>query len=107
MTMTQTTQATWRKTKAGQWVVCGPTSVVVAGEWVTVAKRNGATSAELIERTGRSFDVAGVETVYGYPLPGAAEAISPRRPTRRTERCHKGHTAPQAGCRDCFDTFDF
>jgi hypothetical protein len=60
--MTTTTTCHYRKTKSGEWVVCGPTSIVRPGATVTVTKKDGATKVETIERVGREFD----GLVYGY-----------------------------------------
>ena len=55
----------WRKTKSGDWVVFGPAAVVRPGA-VEVAKKDGATTTEIVISVGRSFDVDGVACCYGY-----------------------------------------
>lgn len=57
---------TYRKTKAGEWVVFGPAAALTPGTIAIVTKRDGSKKPELIERVGRSFDVDGVEMAYGY-----------------------------------------
>jgi len=56
---------TYRTTKSGEWVVYGPASLVRVGT-VTVTTGAGATRSEQVERLGRTFDVHGIEMVYGY-----------------------------------------
>jgi hypothetical protein len=63
--MTTATSPSYRKTKSGEWVVFGPAATVRPGR-VNVAKRDGTTKAETVERVGRPFVVDGVECVYGY-----------------------------------------
>lgn len=53
---------TYRKTKAGEWVVMGPVSVVKPGAVVTVTKKDGTSKTERIESVGKAFD--GMR--YGY-----------------------------------------
>jgi len=57
---------TYRKTQNGQWVACGPASIVRPGATITVTKRDGTTKTETIAATGREFDRDGVTCVYGY-----------------------------------------
>jgi hypothetical protein len=73
----------YRKTRAGKWVVFGPTSLVRPGS-VIVSKRDGSTKEEIVERVGKSFDVDGIEACYGY--------IAPRR------RASGGSADYGAGC---------
>lgn len=107
---------TYRKTQAGQWVVCGPVSVVRPGTQVTVYKSDGTTKTELIETCGRPF---GDNLVYGYIAQRAA-AATVKQPTRGrydsegfryNGRCKApgcSATATDRGyCKQCaFDEFD-
>lgn len=86
-TMTATTKTTYRKTKKGEWVVCGPTSSVRPGSAITVTKKSGETKTEQVERVGRPFRSGGVELVYGY--------LAARRPARSTRRDYEWW---DAGC---------
>lgn len=99
---TATAQVTYRKTKTGEWVAYGPTTVVTAGATVTVTKRSGEAKTERVARVGRPFNVGGVEMVYGYL---AASPATPSRPTRSSSansrcsscRCHRERNAGQPG----------
>jgi hypothetical protein len=67
MTQTMTSpKCSYRKTRTGEWVVCGPAHVVKPGKTVTVTKRDGSTKTETIDKVGQSFIKDGVRTVYGY-----------------------------------------
>lgn len=68
MTTTATAPATctYRKTKAGEWVVYGPADVVIKGTFVGVTKKSGEEKYELVTRVGHTFIVDGTEMVYGY-----------------------------------------
>lgn len=55
----------YRKTKTGEWVVCGPVDVVKPGATVTVHKRDGSTKDETIASVGKTFEVDGVQCCYG------------------------------------------
>ena len=70
-TAATTTQITYRKTKAGEWVAYGPASQIAAGSSVTITKRDGSTSTRTVESVGHPFDVAGVQMVYGHLAPEA------------------------------------
>lgn len=52
----------------GDWVLSGPETLVVEGP-VTVTKRNGKTSVEIVLSIGASFNVDGVLHRYGYLKP--------------------------------------
>jgi hypothetical protein len=67
----------YRRTKSGEWVVCGPTSLVKRGAVVTVTKRDGTTKDEKIVRVGKPFRLAGIECCYGY-LSAPPRRLSPR-----------------------------
>lgn len=63
---------TYKRTGQGEWVVMGPVSAMAAGP-VQVAKRDGGTKTEMIDRLGKPFDVRGTQYCYGYiadPPPG-------------------------------------
>lgn len=110
--MTQTAapaEITYRKTKAGEWVAYGPADSIHPGAVVTVTKKSGETTTERVARTGRTFEVDGVEMVYGY-----LDASEPRRP-RNTRPASTGwapscgypcpvdghRCTPQHPCHDC------
>lgn len=61
-----TATVSYRKTRSGEWVAYGPSSVVKAMHYVSVTRRDGTASQVIIERTGRPFTVDGTEMVYGY-----------------------------------------
>ena len=65
----QTEECTWRRTRAGAWVVFGPADVVRAGATVTVKTKAGAIKSEAIKSVGRPFNIGGKKMVYGYPVP--------------------------------------
>lgn len=73
------TKISYRKTKAGEWVVYGPAAAVQAHSRVTITKRDGSTKTELIARVGRPFQVGGVAMVYGYLAPKPAARNAGRR----------------------------
>jgi len=57
----------YRKTKAGEWVVFGPMQAFRGTpQWVTVSKKDGAVKKEFVKKLGRPFVVNGTEMVYGY-----------------------------------------
>jgi len=111
--------ASYRKTKDGQWVVCGSTSEVRVGT-VTVTKASGETKQEQVVSLGKPFETAQGPCVYGYLQAKATQVgASPApasRPTRtysasRSGKCRApGCSAPavQAGyCKQCyFDEYD-
>lgn len=66
MTATQIQTPHYRKTKDGQWVVAGPSSMIRDGAQVTVVKRDGNTKVERIASVGREYDDHGVKCRYGY-----------------------------------------
>lgn len=68
----------YRRTKTGDWVVCGPASIVRPDCTVTVHKRDGSTKMEEIDRVGKTFRVDGIDLRYGYPPPGPRN-YTPRR----------------------------
>lgn len=70
MTTTTEIRSSYRKTKNGEWVVFGTyTDLAAANEGphrVPVWTKAGVEKSEWISRTGRPFDVDGVQMVYGY-----------------------------------------
>lgn len=70
MTTTTASKITYRKTKTGEWVACGPAADLRVGA-VTVSKKDGTSKVESITRLGRPFTAGGVEMVYGYLAPKA------------------------------------
>lgn len=83
MSTATATKTTYRKTRKGEWVVCGPADTVRPGATVTVTKRSGETKSETIASVGKTFTADGVEQVYGYL----------DRPARRRTRPSNGWTA--------------
>ena len=82
------TKATYKKTKAGEWVAYGSLSAIQLGP-LTVTKRDGSTKQENVVRLGKSFVVDGVEVRYGYLGPAApvtARTTGTRRPSRSPGR---------------------
>lgn len=84
-----TATITYRKTKRGEWVAFGPAALIAPGRSVIIVKKDGTTRMEAIESVGRTFDVDGVEMVYGYidqaqsvPLNSRAVRTSHRRSGR-------------------------
>lgn len=70
---TTTATASFRKTKAGEWVAFAPLSALAAGGNVTIVKKSGESTVRRVERVGRGFEVAGVTMAYGYL---AAETVT-------------------------------
>lgn len=58
----------YRRTRRGEWVVFGPADEVKPGT-VTVTLKNGRQKTEVVESTGKPFEVEGVPHVYGYLAP--------------------------------------
>lgn len=54
------------------WKVFGPAELILAGQPCTVTKKDGTTTDVVIGRVSKTFDVEGVECVYGY-LAGGEE----------------------------------
>lgn len=83
----------YRKTKAGEWVVYGPISVVMAGATVQVKKKNGEVKDETILSVGRPFDVEGVAMVYGHTGHGWAKSgpYVPRDKARKAREPMPAH----------------
>lgn len=60
----------YRQTRAGDWVVVGPPSVVKPGATVQVRTARGRVVAEKIVEVGKPFvNDKGEELVYGYKRP--------------------------------------
>jgi hypothetical protein len=102
----------YRRTKAGEWVVCGPTSLVKAGAVVTVHKKDGTTKEEEIARVGKPFDLDGVECCYGYLERGRGYWREPRsggsgkkRVREGTAHCWEtgGRCYSLDGSRECYE----
>lgn len=81
--MTKSEQPKFRKTKTGEWVAFGPTSQVRPGT-VKVRKANGTTKTVQVTRTGKPFNVDGIECCYGYL--GETEEEMPRFRTAHERR---------------------
>jgi hypothetical protein len=114
----------YRKTKQGVWVVCGPVAEVKVGK-VAVTKKDGTTKAETIESIGKPFSAASGEgeMVYGYIKPSNQPSNGSNgngnghhKPSSNTGRCREchgpikdapHHRAMQGYCGECaFDEFD-
>jgi len=65
---------TYRKTKEGQWVVCGPLAEMHLGI-VTVAKKDGGAKQETVVKLGTPFTLNGVPHVYGYIAPSLKKLV--------------------------------
>lgn len=112
-TQTTTQTASYRKTKTGEWVAYGPTSIVRIGQ-VAVAQKDGEVKVETIERVGRTFQVNGVDMVYGYLFGSSAyhaTAAADRRdpwsdvstPRGVRPAYRRRHTCPRGFCPTCHD----
>jgi hypothetical protein len=88
------TNASYRKTKSGQWVVYGPASVIVPGATVTVTTRGGQSKVEYITTIGRAFSVSGVPMVYGYPGTAPLETASGTPCVMNPQYCPAGCATP-------------
>lgn len=79
--------STWRKTKAGEWVVYGEMTTLKhkVGCFVPVTSAKGETKEVQIASLGTPFLVAGHYMVYGY----VAKTTPPAKATRRVSngRC--------------------
>ena len=65
--MTTTASPTYRKTKAGEWVVfASKAQLDNCGMEIEVTTKAGKVKVESIGRIGRGFAVNGVEMAYGY-----------------------------------------
>lgn len=116
-----TTTTSYRKTKAGAWVVFGPASLVNVGQ-VLVTKRDGTTRTETVESVGKTFKCDGIDARYGYIAAQrfgqrGAELADVRASNRRRripacERClhcgGNGSVEQELGtCEACGRDFDF
>lgn len=104
--MTTTTIPTFRQTKQGKWVAFGPAAQITEGT-VDVVKRDGTIKSVLVESTGKSFQVDGVECCYGY----IAQRENRVRRIPRCERCRHcggdGSVEQELGtCEACGSDFD-
>lgn len=104
-----TTTTSYRKTKAGAWVVFGPASLVNVGQ-VLVTKRDGTTRTETVESVGKTFKCDGIDARYGYIAD--VRASNRRRRIPACERClhcgGNGSVEQELGtCEACGRDFDF
>jgi hypothetical protein len=67
---------TYRKTKDGKWVACGPVAEVKIGE-VTVTKASGERKTEQVVSLGHPFQTDNGTLVYGY-LAARAPSLAPQ-----------------------------
>lgn len=111
MTASTTAAGTYRKTKAGAWVVFAPRTVLTAAVdhdgRVSVVKRSGEGKVETIDGVGRGFQVDGVEMAYGYITQRAECETAPRSaPSRRPGKggicddCQR----PRRNLQECVDS---
>jgi hypothetical protein len=111
MTTATATKATYRKTQAGEWVVCATAAMLTAGGSVEVTKADGTVKIEMIERVGKTF---GAGLAYGY-IAKATKATAPKtaKPAARiytSTRCGECRGEIQSWadgrnvglCHDCF-----
>lgn len=94
MTATTLPVPAFRKTKAGEWVVCGVPALVKADRDVVVRKADGTTKQVYIARVGRPFQAGATRMVYGY----LTSAVSSVEPTGRDQR-HSRRSCVSGG--DC------
>jgi len=83
----------YRKTKQGIWVVCGPVAEVRVGK-VVVTKKDGTSKAETVESIGKPFSAASGEMVYGYIKPSV-------KPSNGSNGHHKPSSGHNGRCRGC------
>ncbi len=57
---------TYRKTRQGEWVACGPAAIVRPHQLIDVTRRDGTTRPERVVSVGRVFQAGGQDMVYGY-----------------------------------------
>lgn len=70
----------FRRNAKKEWVLFGPADLVVEGP-VTVTKKDGKTTVEIVLGLGGAFDNDGVPYRYGYLKPKADDAVKPAKPT--------------------------
>jgi hypothetical protein len=85
------TNASYRKTKTGEWVVVAPARQLKAGATIAVHTKAGAVKIETIVSVGKPFTANGTEMAYGY-LAAA--------PKKRGRGLATGDVFGRA-CRDC------
>jgi hypothetical protein len=91
----------YRKTRQGDWAVCGPATEVRVGA-VTVTKRDGTTKTETVTRLGSVFETPEGPMVYGYLAAKAPSGNGGRRyGGRNTDNAPGGRSCPECGQRDC------
>jgi len=110
----------YRKTKQGVWVVCGPVAEVRVGK-VAVTKKDGTTKTETIESVGKPFAASSGDLVYGYIKPSVkpsnGNGNGHHKPSSSSNGSCRGchgpvkdaphHRAMQGYCGECaFDEFD-
>jgi hypothetical protein len=109
MTTATATKATYRKTQAGEWVVCAPVNMLTAGGSVEVTKADGTVKIEMIERVGKTF---GAGLAYGYiaTKTAAPKTAKPAARIYTSTRCRECRGDIQSWadgrnvglCHDCF-----
>lgn len=98
---------TYRRTKSGAWVACGPATQVKPGAMVTVTKRSGERQVEHIESVGRIFQADGVEMRYGYLATNTSSRDGTRNRGRMTisqnlAAAHRASAPSRGGiCANC------
>jgi hypothetical protein len=108
---------TFKKTKKGEWVACGPESEVRVGP-VSITKRDGAVKHENVVSLGKPFSVEGKTMVYGYLAPSSSSSSSSSNGNGRSsnDKCREcggplvsapHHRAMGGLCGSCaFDEYD-
>lgn len=95
-----TTEITFRRTKAGQWVGYGPYDLLKdsAGCEITITKRGGETVARMVTGLGAPFDDrrAGRKMVYAYFDDAEGRPRRPRRGGRRCQECGSSYGVHEA-----------
>ena len=98
-----TTEATYRKTRNGEWVVFGPIALVKADADVTVMRRNGSAKVEHVASVGKAFIADGTKCCYGYIAKDERSARPATRSTSYRSSGHGRHTChiPGRVCDEC------
>jgi hypothetical protein len=90
--MTTTSLPTYRKTQNGQWVIFGPADAVQPGA-VTVQLKNGSTKVVDIAWVGRTFEVDGVDCVYGHERKDSKPPKQTQTPKTRKTATNSGQNS--------------
>lgn len=93
--------ASYRKTKAGEWVVFGAVDEIIAGEAVQVCTKRGDVKTETVVRTGQPFDVNGTSHVYGYIAQRKPQSRRKDYPGMECPACESEPLNNQLECWEC------